>query len=132
MGKRLHVALFIIGIAIAIAIAVLPFILEARGMKVPLGVWYFLEILAVLMIVGTLLWAYWEKIKVMYLALRTKLRDLSHQSYILLSKRLRIVHKDVSIRFNVNALTLADLNAKIESLQSQIDKLKEDKNNKHK
>ncbi len=75
----------------------------------------------------------WPFIPRFYLNLCTKLRDFWRFAYILLSKRqiLRIVHKDVSIRFNVRARTLDDVRkefqAKDESLQSQIDELKEDK-----
>ncbi len=80
MGKRFHASLFIFCIAIAVAFAALPFILEARGMKVSLGVWYFLEILAVLMIVGALVWAYWEKVEVVYLRVSLIVRQVYWKS----------------------------------------------------
>jgi hypothetical protein len=101
MGKKLHVALFIIGIAVAIAIAVLPFILEDNGMKVPLWMWYFLEILAALMIVGTLIWLYWEKVK----------RVSSYICRLRLTLKPEQGHKDVSTRFSVKEDVLNPLEA---------------------
>jgi len=68
----------------------------------------------------------WPFIPRFYLSLRTKLRDFRRFAYILLSKRkiLRTVHKDVSIRFNVEALTIATVNAKIENLRKLVEKNK--------
>jgi hypothetical protein len=119
-------AIPIIDIGIAIIIAVFPFVLEAMGMKMPVWVWFVVEILAFLMVIYGLVWLYLEKIKVVYLKSRDFLTRIN-----LMQASGKIVHHgygDVQTRFNLKIKTPDDvqkeMQTKIDNLQNQINTIK--------
>jgi hypothetical protein len=112
VGKKLRVADYIIAIAIGVAIASLPFVLEGMGVKVPLFIWWFLEILAVLTIAG---WLCWQRIKSTCLRLRVMFQDYRQLARIKLKtgKSAHIGYKHISSRFKLIAPTPESVHAEM-------------------
>jgi hypothetical protein len=112
VGKKLCVADYIIAIAIGVAIASLPFVLEGRGVKVPLFIWWLLEILAVLTIVG---WLCWQRIKSTCLRLRVMLQNYRQLARIKLKtgKSAHIRYKPIKSLFKLIAPTPESVHAEM-------------------
>jgi len=129
VGKKLRVAHYIIAIAIGVAFAILPFVLEGMGVKVPLFIWWFLEILAILTIVSVITWLNWQRIQntcrrlcVMFQAYRQIARRMLETG-----KLAHIGHKDINSLFKLRERTVDDLQVEIEYLKKQVEESKRDK-----
>lgn len=122
----MRVADYVIAIAIGVAIASLPFLFEGTGMKVPLFIWWFLEILAILTIVGLLCW---QRIQGRYRRLLVMFRDYKRimRGILKTGKLVHIGHKDINSLFKLRERTLDDQQVEIEYLKKQVEELKKGK-----